>query len=288
MLEFLCDDLKKSLNYLNKNLVYELRVRVGQPTRVNYGGKYEYLSEKGISYTKESAIVCTEKDIERMVLNASERSIYAVEEQIKHGFITTKNGVRIGLAGEFVFANGQPVTIRNISSLCIRIPHKIAYSSNEIYNICCKNELKNILIVSPPGLGKTTILKDLIEKISQSTLKNILICDERGELCDFEIGITCDRFAYADKSTAFDLGIRAMRPDIIVTDEITDKDIDVIRRIIFSGVQVVATAHLYSIESIFENKMNIFDYYAFLDSQKIGKLAYVYDKNGGLIYQNDS
>lgn len=96
MLEFLCDDLKKSLNYLNKNLVYELRVRVGQPTRVNYGGKYEYLSKKGISYTKEGAIVCREKDIERMVLNASERSIYAVEEQIKHGFITLKMGCGLG------------------------------------------------------------------------------------------------------------------------------------------------------------------------------------------------
>lgn len=286
MLEFLCDNLKKSLNHINKNLVYELRIRVGQPTRVNYGGKYEFLGYEGVVHRKENAIICSEKEIEDMIYSASERSIYAVEEQIKRGFITARNGVRIGLAGEYIYTNGQPITIRNISSLCIRIPHKIPNSSNEIYNICFKNQTRNTLILSPPGLGKTTILKDLIEKISLDTMKNILICDERGELCDLDIGITCDRLIYADKTTAFELGVRAMRPDIIVTDEIMENDISGLRRLIFSGVIVIATAHLDSFEGVLDNKMNVFDYYAFLDRHIIGKLNRVYKRNGDLIYQN--
>ena len=221
-----------------------------------------------------------------MIYSASERSLYAVEEQVKRGFITTKNGVRIGLAGEYVISNGQPITIRNISSLCIRIPHTINDASSEIYNKCCKNDIVNTLILSPPGLGKTTILKDLIAKISHSTLKNILICDERGELFGLTIGPTCDRIVYADKNTAFEAGIRAMRPDIIVTDEITSDDISAIRRIIFSGVKVIATAHLNSYESVCGNKMDIFDCYALLCKDEIGKLANVYDYKGDLIYQN--
>ena len=286
MLEFLCNNLKKSLSFLDHNLIYEIRVRVGQPTRINYGGKYEYLGLRGLAKSKEGAVVCSEKEIEEMIYSAAERSIYAVEEQIKRGFISAKNGVRIGMAGEYVFSNGQPHTIRNVSSLCIRVPHKILGCSKEIYNICYKNDIKNLLILSAPGYGKTTILKDLITQISHNTLKNILICDERGELSDYEMGPTCDKIAYADKSTAFEAGIRSMRPDVIVTDEVTTEELNAINKIIFSGVNVIATAHLDSFDSVCKNNMNIFDYYAILNRETIGKLDQVCNVNGDILYKN--
>ena len=283
MLEFLSDNLKFALQNINLQRLYEIRVRAGQPTRINYGGVYEFLGERGIVYSKENALICTKKQIEDMVYSAGEYSVYAVEEQIRRGFITAKDGVRIGLVGEYVFTKGQPITIRNISSLCIRVPHKIIGCSSEIYERCLKNGLKNLLLLSPPGLGKTTILKDLIASISQKTLKNILICDERGELCDEELGPTCDRIAYASKSIAFEAGIRAMRPDIIITDEIIDSDISAIKKIIGSGVIVIATAHLNSMESVQKSGMDLFEYYVLLDEHKIGKVQFIYNKLGEVI-----
>ena len=283
MLEFLSDNLKFALQNINLQRLYEIRVRAGQPTRINYGGLYEFLGERGIVYSKENALICTKKQIEDMVYSAGEYSVYAVEEQIRRGFVTAKDGVRIGLVGEYVFTKGQPITIRNISSLCIRVPHKIIGCSSEIYERCCKNGLKNLLLISPPGLGKTTILKDLISTISKKTLKNILICDERGELCDEELGSTCDRIAYASKSVAFEAGIRAMRPDIVVTDEIIDSDISAIKKIIGSGVIVIATAHLNSMDSVQKSGMDLFEYYVVLNEHKIGKVQFIYDKSGEVI-----
>ncbi len=284
MMEFLSNNLKIALKNLNLYLLYEIRVRAGQPTRVNYGGKYEFLGTEGIVHCKEKALICSKKEIEDMVYSAGEFSVYAVEEQIRRGFITAKEGVRIGLVGEYIFSKGQPLTIRNISSLCIRVPHKLVGCSNEIYQSCCINGVKNLLLLSPPGLGKTTILKDLITTISNKTLKNVLICDERGELCDDEIGPTCDRIAYASKSVAFEAGLRAMRPDIVVTDEITNDDLVSIKKMISSGVIVIATAHLNSIENVKNNGMDLFDYYVVLDEYTIGKLKFIYNKTGECLF----
>ena len=286
MLEFLTDNLKNGLKSLNINLLYEIRVRAGQPTTVNYAGKYNYLGEKGIVFSKDNAIVCTSKQIEDIVYSAGNFSVYAVEEQIRRGFITADCGERVGLAGEYVYAKGQPVTIRDISSVCIRVPHEIKGAATEIYQKCLADNLRNLLIVSPPGFGKTTILRDLARVLSENTHKNILICDERGEIATGDIGITCDIIAYADKKTAFESGIRAMRPDIMITDEITEEDVPAIKKAIGGGVFTVASAHLCSFQEICRAKMDFFDRYAVLDNHQIGKLHYVYGKNGELIEQN--
>ena len=69
--------------------------------------------------------------------------MYSVEEQIKQGFITAENGERIGIAGEYVYERGQPLTIRKYSSVCIRIPHEIIGCATEIYQCCMSDKVKN-------------------------------------------------------------------------------------------------------------------------------------------------
>ncbi len=286
MLEFLTENLKNAINSLNLNRLFEIRIRAGQPTTINYNGSYSYLGEKGIVKRPNDAMICTKKEVEEMVYSAGNYSVYAVEEQIRQGFISASGGVRVGLAGEYVYTKGQPITIKNIHSLCIRVPHQIIGSGNEIFDICLNENYSNLLIISPPGQGKTTILRDIARIFSEKTLKNLLICDERGEISMSGTGIMCDVISFADKKMMFEVGIRTMRPDIMITDEITKEDIPAIKRGIGSGVITIASAHLKDFNDVLEMQMNIFEKYAILDNKVIGKLSKILDKNGECIYEN--
>ena len=93
-------------------------------------------------------------------------SIYAFKDKILKGFITTKDGIRIGLSGELVVDNGKIVTLKNFTSLNIRLSREVFGASDFIYNKVFNEELYNTLIVAPPFSGKTTILKDLIRRIN--------------------------------------------------------------------------------------------------------------------------
>ena len=283
MLEFLPKRIKDGLSHINLQFVYELRLRVDNPITINYKGQYRYLGEYGFTELAEKALYCDREEINECVFYAGNRSVYSVEEQIKRGYITAEKGERIGLAGEYVFDKGQPLTIRNLSSLCIRIPHEIRGCGNAIYKRCMSDRIPNLLICSSPGIGKTTILRDLSRIISEKTGKNLLICDERGEISAMNAGATCDILKYADKTTAFEAGIRAMRPDIIVTDELFPRDIKAIEHAIYAGVKVLASAHFTNAEQARHIFNNLFDFYAVLDEKEIGKIKNIYNKEGGVV-----
>ena len=280
MLEFLPIKVKEALAYLNIKFLYEIRLRADKPILVNYNGEYRYLSSYGITDHMEKAIRPTYDDIADCVYRAGNYSVYSVEEQLKKGFLTAKNGERIGLAGEYVFQNGQPLAIRNFSSLCIRVPHEVIGCAEEIYYSCMRDKVRNLLLMSSPGLGKTTILRDLTRIIAQKNMKNVLICDERGEISAGNVGESCDVVKYSDKQTAFEAGIRALRPDIIVTDELSATDCEALTGAIYAGVGVIASAHFSDIKHIKAPFWGLFERYVFLDACTIGKIRAIYDENG--------
>ena len=283
MLSFLPQYIQNALNKVNIQYLYELRLRRDKPIMVNFNGKYQYLTSFGIGERREKALRCSANDIEDIVYRAGNFSVYSVEEQIKQGFLTTKDGIRLGLAGEYVFDHEKPLTIRNFTSICVRIPHEIYGCASDIYDICMSNKIKSILIASPPGFGKTTILRDLGRIIAEKTRKNILICDERGEISVGTLGDTCDVIRYANKTTAFEAGVRAMRPDVIITDELSDKDVLALKKVVEAGVQVVASAHYLDISLIKMTFMDIFEEIVVLDNQKIGKIKGIYNQKGELV-----
>ena len=170
-----------------------------------------------------------------------------------------------------------------------------------IFDILTENEIKNTLIISPPGSGKTTFLRDYVFQLYQHNIaKNILIADERNEICsviDGEIALNlggfCDVYTNCSKSFAFKNGIRSMCPDIIVTDEIDlQKDLPSIIEAVNCGVNVVATIHAANINQLtrkfgFDELINkkFFSRYVVLSNDEgPGTITQVYDEKLNCIY----
>lgn len=163
---------------LNKEQVYELRIKIGKPILV-----YSKYGESIINY------ISTKEDMKSIMQKVSNYSLYAYEEDIRQGFITIKGGHRIGIAGECVMEKGEVKTIRNISSVNIRICREVIGCSNKVMKyITSAYKVYNTIIISPPKCGKTTILRDIARNISSGMPslgiagKKVAVIDERSEI----------------------------------------------------------------------------------------------------------
>ena len=278
--------------------ISEVRIRNNQPIIINYDGFLIELKVYG------SPMMASSIDIERVVNVASNHSLYTVENQIKQAFITAEKGYRIGISGEIVkdIGIGTIRTIKNIYSVNIRVPHKIENCSYKIFRFISSNStVKNTLIISSPGAGKTTMVRDLCCQFSKSNKPiNLLLIDERYEIAGVKngvpsiyVGCYTDILSGASKDFGFSQGIRSLKPDVIIVDELIGlKDFESVKFAIDSVVKVIATIHADSIEKLkqkdgMNNIMDgrYFDRYVLLSSKNSpGTIEGIYDENFKLIY----
>lgn len=263
------------------NELQEIRIRVGRKTILKYN------NEEIINY------IPTQKEILSIVQMLCENSIYSYQSQMCNGFITLYGGHRVGITGNIAMKDNKISNINYISSLNFRIAREIIGISDSIINyiiegINSETIVNNTLIISPPGYGKTTLLRDLVRNLSNKGY-TISLIDERGEIAAMykgtpqnDVGLRTDVMDNVTKSLGMKIAVRTMSPQIIVTDEIgTKEDVEAINYGICSGVKGIFTAHANSIEDLRLNEnlnklyeQKIFNKLIFLE--KMGKIKKIY------------
>lgn len=280
-LTFLPCKLYNAIFNCDINSMLEIRLRCGFGIKVNLNGNFFYLAESGATLLKERAIICQEEDINAVINNVTEHSIYAFNDKIKNGYLTTKDGVRIGITGECVCDKENIITIKNFSSLNIRIPNERLGCADKLYNIVYSDKIYNTLIISPPLYGKTTLLKDLARKFNVLNSISILVIDERGEFFNIT-GENIDRISNSNKSYAFTCGLRSMSPNLVITDELCEKtDWIFAKQATVSGVKVIASCHGTSLEDVLNSSFyikNVFERFVVLETKgQAGVIGQVYN-----------
>ena len=287
----LSEEIKDKLDSLE-----EIRLRVNRPIVLKFRD-----TDKVIKYN------VTTEDILSTLQILCENSIYSYQNQIAEGFITIKGGHRIGISGSCAIEDGKVINIRYIYSLNFRIARQVIGSSNLVLKHILNlenNSIYNTLIISAPGTGKTTILRDIIRQLSTGIKEikflaiNVGVVDERGEIAAMykgipqnDIGIKTDIIENVSKSIGIKMLIRSMAPKVIVADEIGKReDIEAIHYAICSGCRGIFTAHGSNFADVSLNPVihNLIETHTierlvFLDEKEKGKVKEMYalnEKNG--------
>ncbi len=255
----------------------EIRVRVGRPI---------ILKTRQVDIIIEYNV--TTAEVLQILERICENSIYAYKSQICNGFITIKGGHRIGITGTAVVEDNKIINVKYITSLNFRIARQIIDCSNKVIKEIVdrkNNTIYTTVLVSPPGKGKTTILRDIIRKLSNGMEnigfkgKNCGVVDERGELAAIhrgviqnDLGIRTDVIENISKAKGMKMLIRSMAPEIIACDEIgTKEDVEAIQEAIAAGVKGVFTMHGKTMEDI---KSNLQINYL-LETKQIEKVIFI-------------
>lgn len=255
----------------------EIRLRVSRPVVV------ETLFKRGlVSLASGVFYKATKEDIDFALAVASGHSVYAVNDELVKGFLHFKGGLRLGACGEGVVEKGDVLTLKSINFVVIRLPHEVKGCADKVFSVLKENKKINTLVISPPSCGKTTMLRELARLFSKDY--NTLIIDERFELAATVDGLPtldvgdCDVISGVSKTVAYENTIRAMSPEIIVTDELfREKEVEAICDVVRSGVGVLASVHAENIQAlknsaVFNPLLNIFDCFVVLGKNPIGTI----------------
>lgn len=301
VIEILPDRFRRAMLTLNCDKISELRLRAGLPTVLEYAGR-QFLGEAGLTQEIGEALRPTSQEIFDIVFRACESSIYSFNEEIKQGFVTLRDGSRIGLCGEVVVENGQVKTIKNFSSINIRFPHLIKNCSLSVLKyLYDEKSVFNTIIYGSPAVGKTTFIRDICTHLcDKHIVHNALVVDERREICasnngqnSLYAGSFVDVYSGGIKEKCISSAIRTMSPEVIILDEIsTQDDANALHSLVGAGIKFVATTHCASIDEL-RHKPILHEFLSFGVVERFielssrngqGTVEYVFDKNGTCLF----
>lgn len=290
IIEYFPDKLKNILYEQIKeeqDNLEEIRIRVKCPIVLKFNGE-----EKLINYIPNS------EDMLTIMQLICENSIYSYQKQISSGFVTLQGGHRVGVVGSCVIENNRVINIKYINSFNFRIAKQLIGAGKLVLKyILHDNKVLNTLIVSPPGHGKTTILRDVARLLSTGTDDfygfDVGIIDERSEIASLykgipqnNVGMRTDIIENISKSDGMKILVRSMAPKVIIADEIgIEEDVYAINYALCSGCKGIFTAHGSNFEDINLNPVlkdlldrHCFECLIFLDRKKIKEIYYLNEK----------
>lgn len=302
--------LRDSMKNLEKlKDLEEIRVRIGQPVFL-YRGQQEWIFD-GQKFQKNDSIQSqnytyriTEQDLQEMQNYISNYSLYAWQEELRNGFLTVQGGHRIGLAGGTSNQNGRINGISYLTFFNIRVAHeKIGCAKEILLKLRQKRHTEetaiyNTLLISPPGVGKTTLLRDCVRSLSYEGRK-IGLVDERSEIAacyhgipQNDIGPRTDVLDGCNKPEGIQMLLRTMSPEIIAVDELgTEEDFRAVEQAAYSGCKVIGSIHAGSIEELREKSVlrkwcerSLFERFIFIEKGENGMRTYkVYNDRGEIL-----
>ncbi len=260
MRKYLAPRLREVAAQLDITGLEEIRVRLERPLMAKIDGKFACLSPAGLRCAPATAYFVTRDDVERTVQIITKNSWYAWQQEVLSGYLTLPGGHRVGIGGQAVFAGGELKTVKNISSLNFRQARAVLDAADPIINAVAPGrgfELFSTLIVSPPGCGKTTLLRDLARQLANRGFQTVII-DERSEIAacyqgvpQLDVGFQTDVLDGYSKEIGVHHALRGLAPDVIITDEIGHgRDAWILAELSRSGVKVVATCHGDSLQQV--------------------------------------
>ncbi len=203
-----------------------------------------------------------EDELRQVVENATQCSAHTALDRVRQGFVTLRGGHRIGLCGSVTKKDGRIVTLRELSSLSIRVARSVPGLAKPLLpELTEDGRFLSTLILAPPGAGKTTLLRDLVRALSDGEgcpPHRVSVADERGEIAalwrgepQLYVGRHTDVLDGCSKSEGLSILIRGMDPQVAAADELGgSEDVRAAEEAAGCGVAVLATAHGAGLEDL--------------------------------------
>lgn len=246
--------------------IEELRISQDKPLMVKEKGGDLFVTSRGLSKSPQGAVIADAKVVACVLDAVTYSSFYALEEAMREGFLPLPGGHRVGLVGEVRVEEGRVAGFRRVTGFNIRINKPVVGGAASLLSRLKKpgSTIWPSLIVSPPGCGKTTLLRDLVRLLSYgdgpSGLKphRVGVADERAELGgsfrgvpQIDLGPRTDVIALCPKRYALTMLVRSMAPDVVATDELGHPDdVQAVLDCVGAGVTLLCTAHGASVQDV--------------------------------------
>lgn len=255
-------------------LAEEFRLRAGHPMTVLLPE-----GELPLEVTVEPV------ELETLCDLATEFSRYAAAETLREGYLSVRGGFRVGLCGTAVMKDGTNTNLKQFSSAAVRIAREqTGIAEKLVPDLFREGQFQNTLILSPPGGGKTTFLRDAVRCLSAGG-QRVGLVDERGEVAvlyrgepQMDVGPRTDVLDACPKALGIPILLRAMNPQIIAVDEITVReDLRAMSLACGCGVGLLATIHAAGIAELAEKPL-----YRTLLEERVFRLAVCITREGGV------